>query len=265
MAEQVHGVNPVMLLDQILRSKVFNCQYYKAHCFALDAESIVDRAVDITHVGGTYGGMQKPTPFLCLTLKLLQIQPEREVVLEYLRQEEFKYLTALGALYVRLTCPAKDVYTLLEPLYNDFRKLRYRKSDGSTEITHMDEFADDLLRSEVACSTVLPLLPRRQTLEETQSLPVRISALQDEIEWVEETQPTAPRARSRSRQKREDLGAGGKNPQKLPNAESDEYWINLRAQLGLKPVSKSEEPKFPPTNSRFPSYLAILRALDGFH
>lgn len=252
----MHGVNPVMLLDQILRNKIFNCQYYKAHCFALDAESLVDRAVELTHVGGTYGGMQKPTPFLCLTLKLLQIQPEREVVLEYLRQAEFKYLTALGALYVRLTYPAKDVYTLLEPLYNDFRKLRSRKSDGTTEITHMDEFADSLLRSEVVCSTVLPLLPRRQLLEETQHLPVRVSALQDEIEW-EEAQP-APRERSRSRHKREDLGVGGKNPQKQPNQESDEYWINLRAQLGLKPASKPDDPKlhqFLPTNSRFPSYL----------
>lgn len=237
----MHGVNPVMLLDQIVRNKIFNCQYYKAQCFALDAESIVDRAVELTHVGGTYGGMQKPTPFLCLTFKLLQIQPEREVVLEYLRQAEFKYLTALGAVYVRLTYPSKDIYTLLEPLYNDFRKLRYRKTDGSTELTHMDQFADELLRNEVMCSTVLPLLPKRQVLEETQGLPLRVSALQDEIEWVEEAKPLAPRERSRSRQKRDELGVGGKNPQKQPNEESDEYWINLRAQLGLKPVAKPED------------------------
>ena len=232
----------VMLLDQILRNKIFNSVYYKTHCFALDAESILDKAVEVTHVAGTYGGLQKPSPFVCLVLKLLQIQPEREVVLEYLRQPDFKYLTALSALYIRLTYPAKDIYTLLEPLYNDFRNLRYRQSDGSTSLLHMDEYIDDLLRNEVVCSIVLPVLPKRQILEETQNLPVRVSALQDEIEWVEvESKPSGVRNRSRSRQKREELGVGGKNPQKLPNEDSEEYWINLRAQLGLKPVPRPED------------------------
>ena len=237
--DQIHGVAPVMLLDQILRNKIFNSVYYKAQCFALDAETIMDKATELTHVGGTYGGVQKPTPFLCLSLKMLQIQPDREIVLEYLRQQDFKYLTALAAFYVRLTFPAKEVYLTLEPLYNDFRKVRVRRPDGATEVSYIDQFVDDLLRENVVCSTVLPLLQKRQTLEESDGLPLRVSALEDEIEWVEEpVQPSAPRDRSRSRHKKEELGIGGKNPQKLPGEETDEYWINLRAQLGLKPLPK---------------------------
>ena len=34
---------------------------------------------------------------MCLLLKLLQIQPENEVIIEYIKQEDFKYLRALGA------------------------------------------------------------------------------------------------------------------------------------------------------------------------
>jgi pre-mRNA-splicing factor 38A len=33
---------------------------------------------------------QTPTPFMCLTLKLLQLQPEKEILFEYLLAEEFK-------------------------------------------------------------------------------------------------------------------------------------------------------------------------------
>lgn len=59
------------------------------HCFALDAATVIDKSVELTHVGGTYANT-RPTEFICLVLKLLQLQPEREIVLEYLRAEEFK-------------------------------------------------------------------------------------------------------------------------------------------------------------------------------
>lgn len=92
-------------------------------------------------IGGVFGGNQRPTDFLSLLLKLLQIQPEKEILVEYLRADEFKYvpalyvlnaltktryLRALAAFYIRMTFRAVDVYELLEPLLKDFRKLRYR-------------------------------------------------------------------------------------------------------------------------------------------
>lgn len=64
------------------------------------AATLIDKAIELTHVGGTYGGSRKATPFLCLILKLLQIQPSRDIVLEYIRNEDFKYLRALGAFYL---------------------------------------------------------------------------------------------------------------------------------------------------------------------
>jgi len=41
------------------------------------------------YIGGVYAN-QRPTEFLCLLLKLLQIQPEKEILIEYLRADEFK-------------------------------------------------------------------------------------------------------------------------------------------------------------------------------
>lgn len=74
-------------------------------CFALTAETIIDEAVKLHYIGGTYANT-RPTEFLCLVLKLLQIQPEKEIVMEYLRAEEFKCARGCSAtrLIVSDTC-----------------------------------------------------------------------------------------------------------------------------------------------------------------
>ena len=54
------------------------------------AELLVDKAMELDHVGGTFGGNIKPTPFLCLVLKMLQIQPEKEIVVEFIKNEDYK-------------------------------------------------------------------------------------------------------------------------------------------------------------------------------
>jgi pre-mRNA-splicing factor 38A len=59
------------------------------------AESLIDKAIEMKYIGGVYGN-QRPTEFLCLILKLLQIQPEKEILVEYLRADEFKYATLIS-------------------------------------------------------------------------------------------------------------------------------------------------------------------------
>ncbi|KAK9927928.1 hypothetical protein M0R45_025089 [Rubus argutus] len=66
-------------------------RFWKEHCFGLTAETLVDKAKELDHIGGTFGGNRKPTPFMCLVLKMLQIQPEKAIVLEFIKNELFKY------------------------------------------------------------------------------------------------------------------------------------------------------------------------------
>ena len=54
------------------------------------AETLIDKTLELQSIGGVYGN-QKPTEFISLLLKLLQIQPEKEILVEYLRAEEFKF------------------------------------------------------------------------------------------------------------------------------------------------------------------------------
>lgn len=87
---------PQNLVEYIVRQKVYQTVYWKESCFALTAETLIDKAVDLKAAGGTYGGQRKPTNFMCLILKMLQIQPDKEIIIEYIRSEDFKYVRLLG-------------------------------------------------------------------------------------------------------------------------------------------------------------------------
>lgn len=180
VAKNIHGTNPQFLVERVIRGRIYDSTYWKEHCFALTAESLIDKALSLTYIGGTYG-IQRPTPFICLVCKLLQIQPDKDIVLEYLRFDEFKYLRALTAMYVRLTFSSLEVYETLEPMLNDYRKLRFRNMSGSYHITYMDEFIYELLTKERVCELILPRLTRRYVLEETEGLAPRISQLEDAL------------------------------------------------------------------------------------
>ncbi|KAI9034261.1 Pre-mRNA-splicing factor 38, partial [Hyaloraphidium curvatum] len=173
----VHGTNPQYLIEKIIRSRIYDSPYWKEHCFALTAETIIDKAVQLNAIGGVFGGNQRPTDFICLVLKMLQLQPDEEIVVEYIRQKDFKYLRALGAYYLRLVGRSEDIYKELEALFVDYRKLRRRTSAGGFEITPLDAFIDELLREERALDVQLPRLRKRSELEYEGRLDPRHSAL----------------------------------------------------------------------------------------
>lgn len=183
-AKQIHGMNPQFLLEKILRNKIYNTIYWKEKCFALTSETIIDSAVDLKYIGGTYGGNNHPTDFICLILKMLQIQPNNEILNEYLSDDsaDYKYLRALAAFYVRLTCKNDLVYRKLEPLYNDYRKLRIRNLDGSYSILHMDEYIEELLSKESLFDVTFPILTKRKILEQNGELESRISLLEADLD-----------------------------------------------------------------------------------
>ncbi|XP_065369643.1 pre-mRNA-splicing factor 38 [Calliphora vicina] len=206
-AKNIHGTNPQYLIEKIIRSRIYDSKYWKEQCFALTAELLVDKAMELRYIGGVYGGNIKPTQFLCLTLKMLQIQPEKDIVVEFIKNEEFKYVRALGAFYLRLTGSALDCYKYLEPLYIDNRKLRRQNRVGQYEIVYMDEFIDELLRSDRVCDIILPRIQKRSVLEENNELEPKVSVLDEDLdedlvseeENVEEENETKGKSLKKSR------------------------------------------------------------------
>lgn len=177
----IRGANPALLFEKAVRDRIVDSYYWKEQCFGLNAATLCDRAVELTFIGGTYGGAQKPTPFLCLAFKLLQLTPEKEIILFYLQQEDWKYLRALAAFYIRLAWEPKEIFETLEPLLGDFRKLKRRTKEGFL-LSYVDQFVDDLLVKDRVCATSLWKMPTRVQLEDLDVLEPRVSPLGDEIE-----------------------------------------------------------------------------------
>lgn len=191
-AATVKGTNPQYLIEKIIRSRIYDSKFWKEDCFALTAELLVDKAMELKYIGGVYGGNIKPSPFLCLTLKMLQIQPDKDIIVEFIKTEDFKYVRCLGAFYMRLTGSSIDCYKYLEPLYNDFRKIKIQNRDGNFELTHIDEYIDSLLHSDRVCDVILPRIQKRNVLEENEKLEMRISALDDDLDDLGESSDDEP-------------------------------------------------------------------------
>ena len=176
----VHGVNPAFLIEKITRERILDSLYYKDQCFGLTAATLLDRVMSLNYIGGVYS-VGRPTEFICLLFKMLQLAPEKAIVLHYLHDPEFKYLRALAALYVRLTFSPKDVFLTLEPLLVDYRKLKLRGQNGF-RLEYMDEYIDRLLTEPRVLDIALPNLMSRPLLEDLDELEPRESVLQAELD-----------------------------------------------------------------------------------
>ncbi|CAK5078097.1 unnamed protein product [Meloidogyne enterolobii] len=248
-AHTVKGTNPQYLIEKIIRTRIYDSIYWKEQCFGLSAETIIDKGMELRFIGGIYGGNIKPSPFLCLTLKLLQLQPEKDIVIEFIRQDDFKYIRALGAMYIRLTFNSVEVYKYLEPLYNDYRKLRYMNRMGKFELLYMDDFIDNLMREDHYCDIQLPRLQKRQALEETDQLEVYQSALDEDLERLsssEDSEDERDRRRrsrpsivSRRRSRTRSRSREHNSSRSYANQEREIEESNaMRKKLGLAPLER---------------------------
>ncbi|CAL4074717.1 unnamed protein product, partial [Meganyctiphanes norvegica] len=174
-------------LRKSVHSKAYSSfifQYFELK-FLQPTELLVDKAMELRAIGGVYGGNIKPTPFLCLILKMLQIQPEKDIIIEFIKQDEFKYVRCLGAFYLRLVYGSLDAYKYLEPLLNDYRKLRLMNRAGQYYLAHVDEFIDGLLREERVNDIILPRIGKRWVHEANNELEGRVSLLDDDLDDLE--------------------------------------------------------------------------------
>ncbi|RCI12235.1 hypothetical protein L249_0758 [Ophiocordyceps polyrhachis-furcata BCC 54312] len=183
-----NGLNPATIMEKAVRDRITNSYFYQEQCFFANEADVVESVVQhVSFIGGTHGADQKPSPFLCLAFKLLELAPGDDVLAEYLAYggEQFKYLRALACFYVRLTRPAVDVYKMLEPFLADRRKLRRRRREDCY-LSFVDDFVDQLLTKDRVCATSLWKMPQREALEDAELLEPRVSPLGDLDALLEE-------------------------------------------------------------------------------
>lgn len=49
-AKSIRGTNPQYLIEKIIRSRIYDAKYWKEECFALTAELLVDKAMELRYV-----------------------------------------------------------------------------------------------------------------------------------------------------------------------------------------------------------------------
>ncbi|GMI58259.1 hypothetical protein ScalyP_jg6255 [Parmales sp. scaly parma] len=250
-AKSVHGTNAQNLIEKITRNKIYASIFWKESCFGLDAEQLLDKAVALKYVGGSFGGNMVPTSFLCLVLKMLQIECSDDIVFELVRNEQFKYVRLLGAFYLRLTGRPADIYNLLEPLLNDYRKVNMRLIGGGWgEGWTVDKVVEKMLNEAYFFEIALPRLPKREALVELGYLETerRETVLEEydtvekvDIRLLELTRDGDDHAEAEVAEvapAEDSISAHGVEKSVHPEG-SDEYWDEQRAKLGLKPLKKN--------------------------
>lgn len=152
--------NKVFVLEEILRKRIFNSVYWKQESYALNIKTLIEKAIDLNYIGGLSNDNSNVSPFICLLTKLLQINPDKNIILEML-YSDYKYISALAALFIRLNYSSKYVYEMLGPLLKNYKKLKQRNIDGSFNIIFNDEYIWLLLNNKEIFNITLPLISNK--------------------------------------------------------------------------------------------------------
>ncbi|GMM28357.1 hypothetical protein DAMA08_010730 [Martiniozyma asiatica (nom. inval.)] len=181
-------MNPGLLMPKIIRERVLDSNYWKIKASRFGLLELIDECVVNVGVVGCYSNISKTTPtkFVSLLFRLLQILPGRDIVEWMLSQEQaqqhgFKYLTALFAVYARLTFNSEDIWRHLEPLLERFELIRVCQSSSVVSVVSMDEFIDGLLIQDRLYDLTFPRLTRREVLEKQRLLDGRKSIVMEEF------------------------------------------------------------------------------------
>lgn len=182
---KIHGVNPSLLLEKILRERIQDSHYWYLKVSNLQFYQLLDECVNNIVIVGTYidNSHSKPCMFVSLLFRLIQLQPPNDIV-EWIiiGNHKFKYLSILFMLYARLMWEdSKKIWLIFEQKLSDFRKIRIVENN-IVKIVHFDEIVDSLLINDKFLDIALPRLINRWVLEDSGELDQRESVLIDEFE-----------------------------------------------------------------------------------
>lgn len=166
--------NKSYLLETIVRNRIKDSIFYKQYLYLTNEQTILPVIIDrVKYIKGLDNN-NRPSPFICCLLRLLEINPPNKIIQLYLKYPQFKYLTALILIFIRLTKPAIEIYTIFDGYYTNYRKLRTQlttpKFDNGIPInfgiSHIDELVDELIIKDRVVDIILPRLASRETLVE---------------------------------------------------------------------------------------------------
>ncbi|KAK4337147.1 hypothetical protein RND71_043365 [Anisodus tanguticus] len=137
-----------------------------------------------------------------------------------------------------------DIWKKLEPLYNDFRKLRCLDRQGKFYIMTVDEFIDNLLREDRFLDVILPRISKRILHEEVGDLEPKVFIIDEEANEDDysddEIRKEISDYKNEKKKKKEVKNNSDDEVKSKPKTEEDEIEQanELRKKLGLKPLKR---------------------------
>lgn len=164
--------NKSHLIETIVRNRIKDTIFYKQYLYLTNEQTILPVIVNhVKYISGLDAN-NRPGPFLCCLLRLLEISPSSIIIQIYLNQTNFKYLTALILLYIRMTYKSHEVYSITDPYFSNFSRLKVQLSSPkfhngiavNYDFTFMDVFVDELLHNDRVVDILLPRMESRLNL-----------------------------------------------------------------------------------------------------
>lgn len=187
--------NKSHLIETIVRNRIKDTIFYKQYLYLTNEQTILPVIVNhVKYISGLDAN-NRPGPFLCCLLRLLEISPSSIIIQIYLNQTNFKYLTALILLYIRMTYKSHEVYSITDPYFSNFSRLKVQLSSPkfhngiavNYDFTFMDVFVDELLHNDRVVDILLPRMESRLDLMDKGVLGQRqyfITSLEEETDDI---------------------------------------------------------------------------------
>ena len=161
--KSIHGTAPQHLIDTATRQKIYRSVYWNQYCFGVNLLLFVDRSQNLKGIGGLYGTYKHPSNFICLFLKLLELEPSEEIIFSFINTKswQMKYLRLLAALYIRFVYSSDKIFEILEPLESNYNKIAVLTDNGYI-LKYFDEIIYSFLTEKIWFGIQFPTLIKSQ-------------------------------------------------------------------------------------------------------
>ena len=155
----MHGSSSNFNMNTLLHSNILESEYFRALYQLKTYHEVIDEIYrSVQHVEAWQVGTSRiPSTCFCLLLKFMLMKLTYKQMKGILETEDCPYVRAVGLLYLRYTCPPKDLWKWYEPFLEDEEEIN-PSADPSISMT-VGEYCVKLLTDMQYFGTTLPRIP----------------------------------------------------------------------------------------------------------
>ena len=155
----MHGSSSNYNMNTLLHSNILESEYFRALYQLKTYHEVIDEIYrSVQHVEAWQVGTSRiPSTCFCLLLKFMLMKLTFKQMKGILETEDCPYVRAVGLLYLRYTCPPKDLWKWYEPFLEDGEEIN-PSADPSISMT-IGEYCIKLLTEMQYYGTTLPRIP----------------------------------------------------------------------------------------------------------